>query len=898
MAFVWKDPVKKILLLGTLVLVVSFFTPHTALAAFQTPAGKTPRSNGIHCSIEPDFSGDLASSVGSVSATESDARTGRSGVCWVDYTDGTSLRVTFPTPTTQSEKIVSTTNPTQQVPTPGYPRTGTQVQLSAQAAAGNNVTTNANAPVASGSADVNNTTAAQAQAQAAQATAAAEAQQHSSCNFFFGGNFWNCINEVLYSIVQLIALFFLWLAAFFLGLVGIIFNWTIYITVFQFGNLIGNNPGMLAAWGILRDIGNILLLFGFIFMGISTILNLPGNEFTAKRALPTLIIFAILMNFSLFAAEAIIDTSNALGSTLYRQAGNGLCTDATNLYECATESGIAGAIMQITGVTTIFDPTDNEQVFNRGSLGNSLIIIGLTIFIATLAMVLLAATIMLSIRAVTLAFLMAVSPIGFAGMAVPILHKFAKMWWDQLLKQSFYAPVYLLMVLVSVKFVDGMRTSLGAENVTLASAISGGGISNVSIVIMFVLMVGFLLAATQTAKDMSAIGSSAATKMAGAVVFGGMARVSNFATNGAARIARTSLQRSPVGNLGITRFVTNNMLRPIENANTDIRNWAVPGMGAISKVAGGPAEHATLGDMQHQIHDVHDKMQKNDAQYNKEVALIDLKKQVKDIEAGKIDPKTGKVIELSPENQRFLAGLSTDELAAMHDIQHGVGALINNLSPDQFQKLMESDKLNAVQKKDISGARFDGIKAAVAGEYSAGKDTVRGLNNKELEMLAKYDAVTFEQLLKKTDPKNGESIISSDQNEFLGKNSSLTKNQRDLVYTHSRKGQVEAAVGDYNRLLAAGDMAAAIEEDEKIKRFATTLNSKNKAKLSSTALLHPTVIASFTVADLTELQRESKFDDEDIRKVAAAVRDAKHPNSASINAWFAKSGVADTYWHK
>ncbi len=893
MTFVWKDPVKKTLLLGALVLVVSFFTPHTALAAFQTPAGKTPKSNGIHCWYTVITEGTAVQ----MSSTEANARE-ENGTCEIQYTDGTSLYVNFDSdanPPTQTERILNTSTRAN-VTTTGYPRTVPQTAATSQATTGNNVTTNANAPVASGSADVNNAAAAQAQVSETQTAAAAVAEAHSQCNI--PGNIWPCVGDLVYEVVKRVALFFLWLAAFFLGLVGIIFNWTIYITVFQFGNLIGNNPGMLAAWGILRDIGNILLLFGFIFMGISTILNLPGNEFTAKRALPTLIIFAILMNFSLFAAEAIIDTSNALGSTLYRQAGNGLCTDASDLYRCATESGIAGAIMQITGITTIFNPADGITVFTDSNVQNALIMIGLTIFVATLAMVLLAATIMLSIRAVTLAFLMAVSPIGFAGMAVPILHKFAKMWWDQLLKQAFYAPVYILMVLVAVKFVDGMRVSLGSETTTLASAISSGGISNVSIVVMFILMVGFLLAATQTAKDMSAIGSSAATKMAGAVVFGGMARVSNTVTNGAARVARTSLQRSPVGNLGITRFVTNNMLRPIENANTDIRNWAVPGMGAISKVAGGPAEHATLGDMQHQIHDVHDKMQKNDAQYNKEVALIDLKKQVKDIEAGKIDPKTGKVIELSPENQRFLAGLSTDELAAMHDIQHGVGALINNLSPDQFQKLMESDKLNAVQKKDISGARFDGIKAAVAGEYSAGKDTVRGLNNKELEMLAKYDAVTFEQLLKKTDPKNGESIISSDQNEFLGKNSSLTKNQRDLVYTHSRKGQVEAAVGDYNRLLAAGDMAAAIEEDEKIKRFATTLNSKNKAKLSSTALLHPTVIASFTVADLTELQRESKFDDEDIRKVAAAVRDAKHPNSASINAWFAKSGVADTYWHK
>ncbi len=65
---------------------------------------------------------------------------------------------------------------------------------------------------------------------------------------------------------------------------------------------------MLIAWGILRDIGNIVILFGFILMGVMMILDL--ESFNVRKALPRLLIFAVLLNFSLFASEAVVDVAN------------------------------------------------------------------------------------------------------------------------------------------------------------------------------------------------------------------------------------------------------------------------------------------------------------------------------------------------------------------------------------------------------------------------------------------------------------------------------------------------------------------------------------------------------------------------------------------------------------
>ncbi len=340
-------------------------------------------------------------------------------------------------------------------------------------------------------------------------------------------------------IVAGVAVFILFFASLILGIVGTLFNWTVYVTIFQFGNLVGNSAGMLAAWSILRDIGNIFLLFGFIFMGIGTILNL--HSYSAKKALPALIIFAVLLNFSLLAAEGVIDASNVLSSLMYNQSG--VCTEGESAKDCQNDHnyGIAGKVMENAGVSTIFS-TDTIKGLATGSFSQALVFVGLAIFVTITAVVLLAGTLMLIARAVTLAFLIVLSPIGFAGMAIPFLHKMAAEWWSKLLSQAFFAPVYLLMIFISLKLMEGVKIALGVGtdpttglNTSLASLFlntsnaGAAAVSNVSIGITFTLLTGFMVGALMVAKSMGATGASFAIKTAGGVVGTGTVGAAAFA---------------------------------------------------------------------------------------------------------------------------------------------------------------------------------------------------------------------------------------------------------------------------------------------------------------------------------------------------------------------------------
>jgi hypothetical protein len=300
-------------------------------------------------------------------------------------------------------------------------------------------------------------------------------------------------------------------------MVAALFNWSVVKLVFQFADFIGNSHSMLIAWGVLRDIGNIALLFGFIFMGIGTILNL--HDFSAKKALPALIIFAVLLNFSLFTAEAVIDASNLVGSVMYRAAclQGANCNDTRDVLGQQINVGLAGAITQNMHVGDIFSlGTDNTTNgpdaldYLQRPVEVTIFYLGLAIFVLASAAVFLAGAALLISRAVILCFLMVTSPIGFAGMAIPPLHAIAKRWWDELLCQSLFAPVYLLMIFVSLKLAENLNNTIcagvaGCNAGNLANAVKNGSIEGTGVFVIFGVVLAFMIGSLLVAREFSCI---------------------------------------------------------------------------------------------------------------------------------------------------------------------------------------------------------------------------------------------------------------------------------------------------------------------------------------------------------------------------------------------------------
>lgn len=483
-----------------------------------------------------------------------------------------------------------------------------------------------------------------------------------------------------------------------LGTAGVLLNWVIVRTVFQFSNLIGNSSGLLTAWGILRDIGNLLLLFGFLILGIGTILD--SSKLPTKKALPGLIMFAVLLNFSLFAAEAVIDISNILSSAIYSQANTNPCLEIGN-QDCAINLGIAGHIMQASGLSSIYSMSSGGDPIN-----DFVIIVGLTIFGLMGAVVLFAAAIMLAYRAILLTGLIIVSPIGFAGMAIPFLESMAKSWWKQLMHQAFFAPILLLLIFVSLKVTEGFAKA--GNNGNLAAALTHHDASAMGSIMVFVLVIMALVASLMAAQKFGAAGAGFAIEKATGLAFGGYTRLANFTGGGAGRIGRFAVQNTALKNTAVGRAAVNRVFRPLETANLDPRR--LPGVSSqLSKRLGvkgaaQPEKNLTFRSQVGQINKTigperikegKKESQNLTAQYNKEMAIKVL--------------KNHKGESLDTENLKTLASQSAQQLADLDVIKNAMvgdnAKYVRGLSKEKYEELLKEDSLSDQQKSDIRAAR-------------------------------------------------------------------------------------------------------------------------------------------------------------------------------------------------
>jgi len=718
---------------------------------------------------------------------------------------------------------------------------------------------------------------AQQQAQTAQQqTANANAQSLGDATKVFG-------NIVLGTITGPIAIV-MWvifkIASLILGLAGIVFNWTVAVLIFQFSRYLGNSPGMLLGWTILRDFGNITLLFGFVFMGLSTILDIHSYPWT--KALPRLVIFAVLLNFSLFAAEAVIDGTNVLAAQLYNSTyGNGNCSTASWL-DCAVSTGIAGQFLNKLQISSVFNDSDIGSTLGgiyaqfNDPLGNILKFTALALVVSIAAVVLIAGAIMLLSRAVILAFLMVTSPIGFAGMAVPPLEHLAKDWWHKLINQALFAPVFILLLLVALKMTDGLNSLIGDGG--LAAALSTTNSSTTGILLVFGLIIGFMIGALLIAKQFGIYGADFAINAASSVVYGTTARATNLAVGGAAYGLRRFQQRTGFGGKA-GEVAVNRFLRPAELTNWDFRR--APGVAGVLGAAGikegaKPAEHAAYGDLSHIFKDAAEGKQSKElaAKYAAERKGISLEENAHQQDAGHGS--------LSDDDKKFLSGLSQKELEALHGIKEGSRALAENLTPEQFEKLMGSDQLTEVEKEKLATERFRRLgeivadadaKATVAsapGATAAQKadaDAAKAAAKTEVRKLAKSDleripngTLTKETFL---------SVMSDKQRDDLSGSTKRTSAERDTVKNSSPTLKFENTFNNYVTT-NPGAIPAHVAS------MNSSLGVDEIAKLDQKVLRDPRVAAVLTRAVLDKLQREGKLRPDviaDIRANNPTIRD-------------------------
>jgi hypothetical protein len=360
-------------------------------------------------------------------------------------------------------------------------------------------------------------------------------------------------------VMNMILSLFAWL----LTAAMITLNYAVYYTVIKMGDYVHGLAAVGVTWRILRDVANIMFIFGFLGAGIATILNVDQYGWKTKM-LPMLLVGAVFLNFSLFITEAMIDTTNLVATQFYTQINGGtMPTKDTLLNE-----GLSGKIMQQLGFPSIYNVQKAPDVLTAK---NSLFVafMGIILFIVT-AFVMFSLAFILIARFVALIFFIILCPVGFMGLAIPWMQYRAGQWWTNFLDQIITAPVLLLLLYVALAVItDAQFLAFGSSPNWLGLNPYSNTPANMAgfagMLLSFLIAMGLLLMVVIKAKSMSAFGAGMATKAA--------SRLSGatLVAAGAAKSTRW-VGRKTLGWAGTTRTGKALGMGGLANASFDFRN--------------------------------------------------------------------------------------------------------------------------------------------------------------------------------------------------------------------------------------------------------------------------------------------------------------------------------------
>lgn len=273
---------------------------------------------------------------------------------------------------------------------------------------------------------------------------------------FFGGTFSpieGCLRELSYFL-------FFTIPAGILYVVAHLFDTLLSLTIssYLYGDFIKE------AWVVVRDISNIFFILILLYAAIEMILGLGHG---AKKTIGSVVIMALLINFSMFFTRVVIDSSNILALVFYNSidvapnpnipvADPAISGSLTKV----TQKDISGNLVGAFDITKVMRPEmfttqisvlgyAQEKLQDTTSLMITILIVAGTIFLFASYAFFIAGLSFLG-RLVELWILLIFSPFAFMSYALPVLGNIEgigwKNWLHKLLSTAFMAPIFMFFL--------------------------------------------------------------------------------------------------------------------------------------------------------------------------------------------------------------------------------------------------------------------------------------------------------------------------------------------------------------------------------------------------------------------------------------------------------------------
>ncbi len=496
---------------------------------------------------------------------------------------------------------------------------------------------------------------------------------------------------------------------------GMILEVSIDKLVLGLGALVKGDLGVAinSAWTTIRDLANLAFIFGFIYLGIRTILDSESAD--VKRTLAAIIIGALLINFSLFFTKVVIDVSNYIAVETY-----------TTMLKGSTNKNISEKFASLMGIQTFWNTMEPEATAKLTGGGSFAFFVMGAVFLMIAGFVLAAGGILLIVRFVALVLIMVFSPIIFAARVFPQTKKYADDLISKLISYSFFAPAYIFLLLISIHILDGAFKSLnyldakGNPVKSLSDALSGSGqlagnpaasAGMFDVVLLFIISIMFLIFSLKIAQEFGIKGADKAMSLG--------KDWSNKIRGGIQGFAG----RNTVGRLGYAIAHKQEDMRKSDNKWQQRAAGLMRGTGVYGAAHAGA--EAKFGSSQSRV-----EAKKEKKEIKNERTVSGEKAKLKDAIAGGVAAPLGSAGDVARiKKERAVADATTKILEGLS--QEEREAIAADLSTSQIEGLDKSTELSEEEKNKIKGKKSDAIKAI----YEADRDSLAKASAEHLEWL-------------------------------------------------------------------------------------------------------------------------------------------------------------------
>lgn len=293
-------------------------------------------------------------------------------------------------------------------------------------------------------------------------------------------------------------------------------------------------------WTIVRDFSNVFFILILLYAAFQVILGLGHGG--GKKIVASVILIALMVNFSLFISRVVVDAGNVLGLIFY----NKISTDHVD-YKPVTdptltnvpEKDLAGALVSGFEVNNFFsakffeglegDPKNWETAgCTGGCVGRTInnwlaasLIVTYGLIAYSLAWTFLVVGISFIGRMATLIMLMVISPIAFVTASVPTFKGIDTIGFDSWLKKLFKTSFVVAVFMAILYLISEILKADIFDSYSVGQAELGVAARIMLIFVPALLIIIFLQKGKEYA--MKASGEITGALMSGAKILGGLA---------------------------------------------------------------------------------------------------------------------------------------------------------------------------------------------------------------------------------------------------------------------------------------------------------------------------------------------------------------------------------------